>query len=216
MATLNFFGVREDYVDIFDRLFAATDVQVFESYSEYDQELRRFHSTRELLSALPLGTDTYGNSLAYNLQLWSPSVTPEPRVRRINLVRVKGHTHWFCVEGMGLMQFHTGGTFGECITHSNFGHFSEKGARARASGNADEVDWAASRKLSNKIMYLIGRKLRVARVPYGPVLAGALERHQQGYKLKYGSQDLRLIADDGHVKDEEPSRSLMVVNEASE
>lgn len=213
MATLDFFAVREDYINIFDRLFSTTDVQVFEGYSEYDQELRHFRSTQELLGAFPLGVDTYGNSFAHHLQLWSPSVAPEPEIQRINLVRVKGHTHRFCVHGMGLMQFHTGGVFGDRITKSNFGHFSEKGARARAVGNADEVDWVASRKLSNKIIYLIKCKLRVARVPFWPVLAGALELHRGGYKLRYGTRDLQLITDDASVTEEKPGHSLMRVIE---
>lgn len=208
MATLNFYAVREDYARIFDALFGATDVVVYEAYSECEQELRRFHSTQELLDTFPLGVDSYGNSFAYFLQVWSPSIAPEPQISRINL-RVKGHTHRFHVQGSSLMQFHTGGVFGDSITQSNFGHFSEKGARAKGFGNADEVDWNASRKLSNKIMYLIKTKLRAARVPYGPVLPGALEMHRQGYILKYGTRKLELIVDEAPATTETTASNLV-------
>ncbi len=201
MANLDFFAVRDDFAAIFDHLFTNTDVQIFEAYSEYDQELRRFRSTEELLAALPIGLDRCGNGFANFLAVWSPSVMPEPEIKRIDFSRkIDGYTHRFCVEGRGLMHLHLGGIFENTMTKSNFGHFSEKGA-ARW-GPVDEINWPASRKLSNKILYLIGKKLQAARVPGMPVLKGALEMHEQGYLFKVGRQVYELIQDAGPVVQE--------------
>jgi hypothetical protein len=42
---LDFFAAEADQRAVLDFLFSSTDVQVFESYSEYSAELREFRST---------------------------------------------------------------------------------------------------------------------------------------------------------------------------
>jgi hypothetical protein len=192
MPQVEFFAVRDDLIELFSRLFANTDIQIFEMYSECDQYLRRFRSTEEILTALPIGQDKYGNGKHYLLSLWSPSVTFEPEVKRVNFNgKVEGHTHRFTVQGRGLMQLYLGGVFENTITNSYFGHFSEKGAAKW--GPVDGINWSASRKLSNKVQYLLREKLRAARAPGMPVLDGALEMHKQGYVFKAGGHVYNLI-----------------------
>lgn len=197
MPDLDFFATREDFVEIFDNLFSQTDVQVFETYSEADQELRRFRSTEEILSALPIGIDKYGNSSANLLSLWSPSVIPEPEIRRINLSKSTGHTFRYRVHDVALMHLHLGGLFEKTITKSEFSHFSEK--EASRWEDTSHADWLAHRKLSNKIIYLIGRKLRVARVPFAAVLKGAMKMKEQGYMLMHGGHLCEIIQGDERV-----------------
>ena len=82
------------------------------------------------------------------------------------------------------MHLHLGGIFENTITKSNFSHFSEKGAAAW--GPVDDINWAMSRKLSNKIQYLLRKKLSAGRARTMLVLKAALEAHKQGYKLVDG------------------------------
>ena len=184
MANLGFFASRDDQKAVADFLFAHTDVRVFESYSEFGQELREFKSFSDLSSAFEVGVDRHGNGTAILLQLWSPSVMAKPEFARIDLDprRCDGHTFRFCVRGGGLVQLYFGGVHDWVITASTFGHFSEAGARAK--GQAAGVNWTALGKLSNKIQYHVRRRLAVARVPGRPVLPQAYELAKSGYALK--------------------------------
>ena len=49
---LDFFAAESDQRALLDFLFASTEVRVFESYSEFDADLREFRSTDELASNL--------------------------------------------------------------------------------------------------------------------------------------------------------------------
>ncbi len=51
---LDFFAAEFDQRAVLDFLFKATDVRVFESYSEFDADLREFRSIEEVASAFPL------------------------------------------------------------------------------------------------------------------------------------------------------------------
>jgi hypothetical protein len=86
-ANLEFFAAKADQRAVLDFLFSSTDVRVFESYSEYDAELREFRSTDELAATFPIGTDPHGNGTAVLLQLWSPSVMRDLTIRRFNHLR---------------------------------------------------------------------------------------------------------------------------------
>jgi hypothetical protein len=184
LASLDFFAARTDHKVLIDFLFGSTDARVFESYSEYGQELREFRSFDELAASYPVGVDEHGHGTAVLLQLWSPSVMVDPEIERIALDarHCQGHTFRYRIEGWGLIQLYLGGVHGHIITASHFGHNSEK--RARAWGHADGVDWGALTKLSNRIQYHIRRRLAVARVPGRPVLREAYELALGGYTLK--------------------------------
>lgn len=184
MANLDFFATRADHEAVVRFLFASTDIRVFESYSEYDRELREFRSFEGLAAAYDVGADPYGHGFAVLLQLWSPSVEPGPQIERIKLDprRCEGHTFRYNIEGWGLIQLYLGGTHGRTITSSHYGHNSE--ARARKWGHSEGVDWAALKSLSNKIQYHIRGRLALARVPGRPVLAEAYGYARSGYALK--------------------------------
>jgi hypothetical protein len=85
MANLDFYAVREDLIDLLSFIYAETDCRLFESYSEFDKDLREFKSTEQLLSAYDLGCDPHGNGSAVLLTLWSPSVSSNVKVERISL-----------------------------------------------------------------------------------------------------------------------------------
>jgi hypothetical protein len=183
-ANLDFFAAESDPQTVLDFLFSSTDVRVFESYSEYDAELREFRSINELAATFPLGTDPHGNGTATLLQLWSPAVMRDVSIRRFALdpAHCNGHTFRHCIEGGGLMQLYLGGTCGRVVTKSHFGHQSQ--ARAQAWGVDDGVNWEAIKKLSNRIQYHIRTRLAAGKVPGKPVLPHALELARAGCALK--------------------------------
>jgi len=59
--------------------------RIFESYSEYDKELREFRSFDDLSGAFELGSDKHGHGFAVLLQLWSSTVIPNVGFERIAL-----------------------------------------------------------------------------------------------------------------------------------
>ncbi len=123
MARLDFFAAEADQRDVFDFLFSSTDVRVFESCSDFDQELREFRSFEELARVFPIGIDQVGSGSAILLQLWSPSVMSDLAVTRI-AVKSKsrnGHTFRHRIDGGGLMQLYLGGVHERVLTRSHLG-----------------------------------------------------------------------------------------------
>jgi len=184
VANLDFFAAETDQISVVDFLYSSTDVRVFESYSEPDQELQEFSSTDNLAAAFPLGDDAFGNGSAVLLQLWSPSVMRELTIRRFALdpTACKGHTFRHTIEGGALIQLYFGGINGNVLTKSHFGHQSQK--RAQAWGVDHGVDWESLKKLSNRIQYHIRKRLAVAKAHSCPVLPQAYELCRSGYLLK--------------------------------
>jgi hypothetical protein len=195
MANLDFYALGDDLRKLIRFLFAETDIVVYESYSEFDQEARRFHSLDELEAVFKLGSYRAGY-----LQLWSRSVMARPVISRITLTNVSGGTFRFAVEGAGLIQLYLDGIRDGIIYHSHYGHWNEAGARERSTHPADACDWRALAKLSGKIQRHIRGRLAPAKLASRPVLHQAFAAVQQGAGLDYGpnilgadSQDLKPI-----------------------
>jgi hypothetical protein len=185
---LDFFAGEADQRAVLDFLFLSTDVRVFESYSEFDSELREFRSTDELAAVFPLGTDPHGTGNAVLLQLWSPSVMRELTIRRLNLKpeHCDGHTFRHNIEGGGLMQLYLGGLCGRVVTMSHFGHQSQ--VRAQKWEVDEGVDWQALQTLSSRIQYHLRKRLAAGKVPGRPVLPQAMELARAGFALKIATQ----------------------------
>jgi hypothetical protein len=187
-ANLNFFAAESDQKAVTEFLFSSTDVRVFESYSEFGRDLREFHSTDDLASAFPLGTDPFGNGSAILLQLWSQSVMRELTITRfaLNPDACNGHTFRHRMDGGALMQMYFGGVHNRVVTVSHFGHQSQ--ARAQNWDVDDGIDWKALNKLSNRIQYHVRKRLAGAKVRGCPVLPQAYELARKGYELKWAVQ----------------------------
>ena len=182
-ANLDFFAAEADQRALLDFLFGSTDVRVFESYSEFDADLREFRSTDDLASAFPLGSDPHGSGAAILLILWSPSVSRKPDIVRIDLIPEKcgGATFRYSIDGEGLMLLYFGGVCGQVITKSNFAHASSLWAEREGLKG---IDWEAYKKLSNRIQYHIRKRLAVGKVRSIPVLPEAMRLAKAGYALK--------------------------------
>jgi hypothetical protein len=185
---LDFFAAEADQRAVLEFLFSSTDVRVFESYSEYDADLREFRSTEEIATTFPLGTDPHGNGGVILLRLWSPSVLRDLTIERFALQpeHCDGHTFRHRIDGGGLMALDLGGVCGRVVTKSHFGHMSR--TRARAWEVDDGVNWEALKTLSNRIQYHIRTRLAAGKVPGRPVLPQALELARAGYALKLATQ----------------------------
>lgn len=186
MASIDFYALGDDIRGLVHFIFEDTDLRIFESYSQYDAELREFRSFDELSAAFSLGSDAHGHGHAVLLQLWSPSVMPRVEFERIAL-KVAGHSFRYCISGVGLIQLYFGGEHEGIITDSHYGHWSEAGARQRAAGDVDAVDWSALSRLSGRIQRHIRSRMAVAKVRGRPILPAAFAALQRGLGLRYSS-----------------------------
>ena len=135
-------------------IFTDTDCRIFETYSQHDTPLRSFTGVDEVEAAFDLGTDLHGNGVAQKFALWSPTVMPEPTIRRIELA-MRGHSHRYVAEGCGLFHLHLGGSCHDLTTESLIGSWTERGARQRCavSPGPDDTDWAAHSALRSRLCY---------------------------------------------------------------
>ncbi len=187
MANLDFYGLKSDLETVLSFIYDETDIVIFESYSEYDRELRRFNSLPELQAAFDLGKCPKGQML---LQLWSPSVIKEPEPRRIQL-KVEGHAFRYCVEAVGLIQLYLGGYRDTAIIDSHYGHWSKAGAEQRSALPTDGCDWEALKKLSGRIQRFI-RGSAVAKFEGRMILPEAFLEIQNGKRLRFVNTEFDL------------------------
>lgn len=188
MANVDFYALKEDLRGLMHFIYEETDLRVFESYSEPDAVLREFRTFRELSEAFEIGMDEHGHGYGVLLQLWSASVTKDVNIVRFELKQTKKRPHKFRhrISGIGLIQLYLGGQHKNLITHSHYGHWSEAGARQRAGGNADAVDWKTFSQLSGRIQRHIRNKIAVAKVMGRPILPAAFEEVRRGAGLWFG------------------------------
>ncbi len=184
MASLDFFAARDDQIAIVEFIWAETDFRIFETASEFGEELKEFRSVKDLDAVARVGVSNRGDGTVHHLQLWSPSVMKDLEIERIKLdpSACQGHTFRFDIRGWALVQLYLGGTREQVLTKSHIGHNTE--TRARNWGHNDGVDWDALSKLSARLRYNVGRRLPVAKAPGRPVLPAAYELVERGYLLK--------------------------------
>jgi len=174
MAVCDFYALEDDLRRVFRFLYAETDIVVYEHSSQLEHAPRQFESLAEIESAYSLGTYRAGQ-----LQLWSPTVSAPPIIRRVEITHPTP-TYRYDVEGAGLMQLYLDGRQDGIIYHTHFGHWNEAGARQRSIHPADDCDWRALAKLSRKIQGQIRRKLAAAVFYKRPVLSQALQAVREG------------------------------------
>lgn len=187
MALLDFYAVADDLRSVVQFLLSETDVVLYEHYSRYDHEVRRFGSLSELEAACKLGTSRF------DLQLWSPSVMVEPVIKRISLTGVPGHSFRYAVHGAGLIQLYFEGIRKGVIYHTHYGHWNEAGARERSIFPPDDCDWRALSKLSGRVQRYIRGRLAPAtfhcpRICSRPILRHAFAAVQEGAGLWFGPE----------------------------
>jgi hypothetical protein len=184
----NFLANREDKIRIFDFIFTNTDLQIFDSYSNYSQKVCRYRNIDSIASKFDLEN---GGQFALTFQLWSPRFGKEIQFRKIELNPhyCNGHTYRYATNGLGLIQLYLGGCQGNCLFHSHIGHFNEKGALSRAEDEVEKEkvrwwNWKEITLTSGQLKRGI-RKTSVDKRDGMDVLLGVKALAESGVSLQY-------------------------------
>jgi hypothetical protein len=188
MAQTTFYAARLDEVDVLRFVLDETDCHVYESYSRYDQELRRFISLEEAQDALAIGSDRPADSRTALLDLWSPATGGEVSMRRYSL-KLRDASFRYEITGWGLFRLQLGGAGDGVVEDSWFAHNTQKRAEKWSDtygelGPPDAWDWEAVTKLGRRIIYHVRNRLAVAKVGSAAVLPQADELKHAGWTLR--------------------------------
>ena len=184
----DFFADGSDKIELLNYIFQETDLQIFDSYSPFDQEIRSYQKTEEIISNFDLES---GGQFAVTFQIWSPNFQGKVNFKKIELdqKRVKGYKFRYATEGWGLIQLYFGGLQNNILYHSHIGHQSEKRASAWENtnptmGKAIEWDWKEIASTSRKLKYHIHNKMAVRKIGANGILKGAQKLSEQGTILQ--------------------------------
>ncbi len=183
MANLDFYAAKSDLQKLLAFIYDETDIVVYELSSEFDREIRRFTSLKELESAFDIGVMNKGQ---LHLQLWSALVMKEPQPRRINLT-MKDHSFRYAIEGAGLMQLYLGGLNANVIGHTHLGHWNQAGAEARCTLPTKDCNWEALKKISGRLQRFV-RGMGAAKLHSMVILPEAFSEIQNGKRISFLNQ----------------------------
>lgn len=187
MGQATFYAARADEADVLRFVLEETDCQVYEAYSRYDCELRRFATVAEACDALEVGDDRPSETRSVLLDLWSPSTGGQLAVQRRE-VRIEGATFRYETSGWGLYRVHLGGCSEGTVHRSWVSHNTEKRAQ-RWSDTYTELagpetwDWEAVNRIGRQITHHIKNRLAVSKVDSASVLPEADELQRAGWSL---------------------------------
>ena len=138
--------------ELFAFVFSETDCRIYETYSNFDADLRQLKSIDDLHT-------TRSTPAVSQLSLWSPTIMPPPVIERIEL-KDRRHSFRHTVRGCGLFTI----LLGDAKTPSAISYWSEAGARARCTvvPGPETVNWPAHKKLGAR---LIRRAKSLSREP---------------------------------------------------
>lgn len=175
-----FYGTRADLQQMCRFAFTEPGMQVWESYSGPDRELRCFDTITQVEDAFPvLGLDESEPGVL--LRLWSPAMRGQTIVDRINLSpgAIPGATFRYRFEGWGLINLNlAAGSAGE-LRRSSMSHPSE--ARAdrlfnfpgHLLGSLSEWDWGQVERIGQTLHDHVRRRMAVAKLRRAVVLRDA-------------------------------------------
>jgi len=188
MANLDFYATISDHELLVADLFKTGDIRFFESYSEFDSELREFTQPGQIIEELRLAKHPRFATL---LKIWAPLASSKIEVERFS-VSVQGRSYRHCIHGWGLMQLYLGTENENEIWPSHFGHFNQRGAEglsamgpsvSRNPGTAADWNWPLLLKISRRIQYSIRSRFSELKVRSRPVLRDAARLYSSGCKL---------------------------------
>ncbi|MFD1468392.1 hypothetical protein ACFQ48_09160 [Hymenobacter caeli] len=186
--TYNFLAAKLDKMNVLNHIFENTDLQLFDSYSEYGQEICRYRSASEIATKFDLEN---GGQFAITLQMWSPRFGVEIAFSRIKLnpKYCDGHTFRYSTSGWGLIQLYLGGCQKNCLHHSHIGHFNERGAMGRVDNDSELAEvkrwnWKQIASTSGRLRRQIS-KMSVRKFDGLDALPGADALSKGGVELRY-------------------------------
>jgi hypothetical protein len=184
----NFFASESDKIELFNYLFASTDLQLFDSYSPYGQKIRQYKSLKDLTNNFDLAS---GGQYAISLRLWAPSFLGAIRFEKIALKPqyCDGHTFRYCTCGWGLLNLCLGGEQNDTLSYSNISHLSEKAAIANEEPQSSfekvtDWNWLEINRMGRHLKHLIHNKMAVGKMGSLGILSGAAAREKQGIVLR--------------------------------
>jgi hypothetical protein len=163
----DFYADRSDALSVIAYIFAEMDLQLFDLYSEYGEEVTEYKSVADVQRKF----ETSAAHPSALFQVWSPRHRGKPFFRKLALDpdRCDGHTFRYSTNGWGLIQLYFYGPSKRGLGPSHIGHFEERGAYSRESlyeemGKASEWDWREIRRTSRALKYHIQKRLSVSKV----------------------------------------------------
>jgi hypothetical protein len=183
----DFFANKQDKITVLDFIFNSTELQVFDHYSPFGQEISQYKSTAEIISHFELEK---GRQSAVTFNLWAHNFGGKARYQRVKLnpKYCNGHTYRYATEGWGLIQLYFGGLEGNTLFHSHIGHFNEAGALKseginKENGQVSLWNWKVIEQTSGKLKYQIHNKMSIRKIGSCGVLEGAENLSKDGVKL---------------------------------
>jgi hypothetical protein len=176
MANLDFYATIEDHEAVLAELYGHGDLRIFQSYSEFDSDLKEYARPDQILQDIKQATHSRHAVL---LQLWAPAVSSAIEIKRFP-ISVEGFSYRHRIAGWGLMQLYLSKESEAEIYPSHFGHFSQRGAESRSGlpssqtnpGSAEDWDWQSLIRISRRIQQII-RRLAETKVGSKPALKAA-------------------------------------------
>lgn len=189
MPNCDFYATLEDHEQLLQWLFDGAACKVFELSSGFEQPLKEFRSTSEVLSQFDRTYTTGEKWHTVHLQLHILGASPPFAPRRIHLDpnACDGATFRYVAEGWGLVQLYLGAVTARGLNNSHTNHNSQKRAEAWAPTipTMQEVglwDFKKITSFSSRLNRQV-KKLSLAKIGSSPILPGALKLWQEGAAL---------------------------------
>jgi hypothetical protein len=189
MPNCDFYATPTDHRILLDWLFREQTCQVYELASAWEEPLRLFQTTEEVLSQFERTYVTGKRWTAIHLQLYVLGAGPgfEPRKVALNPEACNGATFRYGAAGWGLVQLYLESVSDNRLSNSHTNHGSQKRAETWAT-TVDDLDdpgrWDFAR--INSFSARLNRQIKkqsVAKLGSRPVLPGALALWDAGVAL---------------------------------
>jgi hypothetical protein len=175
---IDFYAAGSDFAVVLEYVFSKGACRVFESYSQFGEEIAEFKSSAEVFARYEVGK-CKGSSPSVLLQLVPPNASRLFHIRRLRIdpAACDGHTFRYVIEGWGLIQLYFGGLGPAGLVNSHSNHNSEARARRWAKtlpelGSVDHWDMREVTATSSALNRFI-RKAAAYKLASRPVLSDA-------------------------------------------
>lgn len=190
MPNCDFYATPTDHRILLDWLFGEETCDVYELASDWEQPLKRFRTTDEVLSQFERTYAVGGKKrTSVELQLYVLGAGPKFKAKKIALdpKACNGATYRYNAEGWGLVQLYLESAGADRLASSHTNHNSQKRAETWAPiyddvGGPARWDFARISSFSARLNRQI-KKQSVAKIRSRPVLPGALALWDAGVAL---------------------------------
>lgn len=189
MPNCDFYATIDDHRELLNWLFSEGTCDVYELYSDFETELRKFSSVVEVLDQFDRRYATGERWKSIELQLYVLGAGPvfQPQRLSVNPKFCDGATYRYMARGWGLVQLYLQRPMQEGLESSHTNHFTHKGAAAKAATEEEHAEvnlWdfkkitAFSSRLNRQI-----RNKSVGKLNSRPVLPGGQKVWESGGSL---------------------------------